>query len=74
MSISVESKITVAGCFGDEQMTKEEFVKTWVDHAGELLKLDYSRDWQDEVTRMKVTVCKKAISEFVRIYKEQNDG
>ena len=70
--MSIESTITVAGHFGDKEMTKEEFVKTWVDHANELMRLDYSRDWQDEVIKIKQTVCQKAISEFDRMYSEQN--
>ena len=70
--MKIDSTITVAGYFGDKQMTKEDFVKTWVDHANELLRLDYSRDWQDKVIAMKQTVCEKAISEFERMYEAQN--
>ena len=69
--MNINSTITVEGFFGEKQMTKEEFVKVWVDQAGELIKLDYSRDWQDKVIEMKQTVCEKAINEFERMYEEQ---
>lgn len=67
--------IEVNGCFSLKQVTKEQFVATWVDQVKELNRLDYNLEWREEVTTMIDIVTAKATQEFDRLLKVQaNDA
>jgi hypothetical protein len=70
--MSEERTITVTGYFGDKQMTKEEYVKVWREHVGELLRIDYSDEWTREVTAIADKVIKRVEGEFDRMYEAQH--
>ena len=66
-----EQTITVAGHFGDKQMTKDAFVKTWRDHVAQLKRLSWSMQWQEECSEMMTAVTAEADAEFDRLFAEQ---
>ena len=70
--MSKEKTITVDGYFGEKQMTVQEFTKEWREHAGQLLRLDYSDEWTREVTGIAGKVIARAIKVFDETYAEQN--
>ena len=63
--------ITVAGHFGDKQVTCPEFKTIWVNHVRELRRLDYSTEWQQQVDKMVETVGDKAEAEFEAMHEKQ---
>lgn len=65
--------ITVAGHFGDKQVTEVEFVAQWTDHIKQLRRLDWSTHWQKRVDAISSEVHKTATAEFQRLWLAQND-
>ena len=62
--------ITVAGHFGDKQVTKEQFVGEWSSHMRELNSLSW--DHMEEFAVMRGRVEEIAADGFERVYAAQN--
>jgi hypothetical protein len=57
--MTIETK-TVAGYFGDKQVTKEEFVKEWKSHFGQLFALASTTNEFEELKQMQQRVIQLA--------------
>lgn len=64
--------ITVDGSFGEIQITKEKYCEMWKSHTNQLRRINYSLDWQKEVSVMTERVVEVVEADFERLYKEQN--
>ena len=67
-------RITVAGHFGDLELTKVQFAKRWMDHATEMRRLSSTTDWQKTVDRWISKTRTYANIEFERMYKQQQES
>jgi hypothetical protein len=47
---------TVQGYFGPKQVTREQYVKQWTDHFGEVYHLTSTTAEYDELTAMKARI------------------
>ena len=56
--------ITVESYFGEKQVTRDEFIRRWDDHAAELVNINWSADWQDELQAFREKVQKRAAERF----------
>ncbi len=62
--------ITVTGYFGkDKQVTREEYISTWKEHASQFHRLRPSAKWED-LEMVEATVLKWAEDEFDRLLNE----
>ena len=71
--MSEERTITVRGYFDDKQVTKPEFIKTWVEHISECRILSILPDWQRKVDDMVESISAEAADEFDRTYSTQQE-
>ena len=68
-----EPTITVAGYFGDKEVTRDEFINTWRTHVAELKRLPHYDDLiaMEVVNKMIDAVIDMAGKEFDRILEEK---
>jgi hypothetical protein len=59
MQMTSETK-TVAGYFGDKQVTKEEFIKEWKSHFGQFFALANTVNEFDELKQMQSRIVQLA--------------
>lgn len=60
--------ITVAGTFREIQITKEDFIKQWVDHVGQCKNITWNADFIGVVNDFQDYIRDQAGLEFERIY------
>lgn len=70
---NLKRTITVAGHFGDLQLSKMAFQTRWCAHTQELRRLSCSADWQKTVDRMVTKTRTYARMEFETMYKDQQE-
>ena len=63
--------ITVTGHFGDKEVTREEFIETWRDHAANLKRLPGNIAGFEWAERVVAETIELAGSEFDRILREK---
>lgn len=63
--------ITVDGYFGEKNVDEDDFVKEWVDHASQLMRISYEMDWMEKCSQIKIDVGDVAGKEFKRLWKEK---
>jgi hypothetical protein len=73
MTTSAET-ITVAGHFGDKEVTKKQFVKEWVDHAKQFMLISHAPSWQSKVADIMQEVGQAADDEFTAKFIEKQNG
>jgi len=66
--------ITVAGHFGDKELTQEQFVKEWTDHVRQLQRLTCSTPWMEQVSKITATVRQQAEDEFAAMFIQQQNN
>lgn len=59
MADSIRTK-TVSSYFGDKQVTREEYVKQWTSHFGQLFHLAMTTREFDELEVMKIRIVEMA--------------
>ena len=73
MSTDAET-ITVSSHFGDKEVTKEQFVKQWVDHAKQFMRITHAPSWQRKVADIMQEVGQAADDEFVAMHIQQQNN
>lgn len=66
--------ITVDGYFSKIELTREQFIKRWLDHINEFKRLDWAPEWQTVVYDFEYVVTAKAGEEFDKTYASQNQS
>ena len=66
-----DETVVVKGMFGDQKITRKQFITQWVEHAGQLYNISWGQEWQAIINKLLINVRLECSEEFDRLLAEQ---